>query len=375
MKNKKIVSLLFNDFTSDNRVLKENLSFKKAGYETLVVAIYEKGLKKKEIIKGIMVERLSINYIKLLPIRLIIFWIKSIVKYRKENIFHCNDLYALPIGVAIKIFFNKKAKIVYDCHEYETEAYIYKKKPILKLLAKFAENLLIRHADKVITVSKGIASSYRKMYGVNPVIVANCPPFKNYKKNNFFRKRMKISKDTKIILYQGRYKKGRGIETLINTFKKIKDDLGVVIVFMGDGSNYYKNLIKNASRESDKIFMHELAGSDVYMENISSADFGIHLMEKTCLNHEYALPNKFFEYIMAGLPVIISDLYEMKKIVKEKDVGMIVKKNNSVELIRVLEKIRYLPEDKFKKNLIELSKIYNWENEEKKLIKLYNSLL
>ena len=104
MKNqsKKIVSFVFNDFKRDIRVLKENISLQENGFKVLVVATDGNDLKNKEIIKRIPVLRVKCNYIPIFPINLIIYWIKTIWKFRQENIFHCNDLYTLPIGVVIK---------------------------------------------------------------------------------------------------------------------------------------------------------------------------------------------------------------------------------------------------------------------------------
>ena len=132
---KKITILLFNEYTNDIRVYKESNSLRKAGFKVHIVATLAKGLKKNEVVNGISIKRIKVDYRNIFLINLIVFWIKAIFKYRKSSIFHCNDLYTLPIGAAIKILFNKNAKIVYDCHEHETEAYIYKRKPIIKYFA------------------------------------------------------------------------------------------------------------------------------------------------------------------------------------------------------------------------------------------------
>lgn len=137
---KKVINILFNDFTNDNRVYKESISLIKGGFDVELVAT--RFDKKNSIIQdldGIKIRRVSVGKLAILPLNLLFFWFNIIKLYKKEEIFHCNDLYALPPAYIIKKFFNKDVKIVYDCHEHETEAGVYLGKPLLKWLAKIFE--------------------------------------------------------------------------------------------------------------------------------------------------------------------------------------------------------------------------------------------
>lgn len=368
---KKIIILLFNEFTNDIRVYKESNSLRKAGFKVHIVATLAKGLKRNEIVNGISIERLKVDYINIFLINLIVFWIKAMLKYRKNSVYHCNDLYTLPIGAGIKILFNNKAKIVYDCHEHETEAYIYKKKPYIKKIAKFIEKKLIKYADHIITVSNSIALDYKKRYNIKkPTLVLNCPKYVKYQKGDLFRNIFNISKNTKIVLYQGEYREGQGLETTISAFNKIKN-INAVLILLGYGKK--RGVITSSFDKSKRIFIHKTVSIEKYMNYVSSADFGIHLLENNCINHEYALPNKFFEYIMAGLPVIVSNLIEMRTIVEKYKIGFIVKKNTIDELSKILIKLDKVDYKKMKNNLLKIAKIYSWENQEKKLINIYQN--
>lgn len=371
MKNhyKKIISFVFNNFKRDIRVLKENITLQNNGYKVLVVATDGKGLNKNDIINKIPVLRIRCNTL-IFPVNLIFFWITAIWKFRKENIFHCNDLYTLPIGVTIKIFFNRKAKIVYDCHEHETDAGIYINKPILKKIASIIEGLLIYHANEIITVSDSIANDYKTKYKISkPKLVLNCPYYIKSKHNNLLHKEFNISKDKKILLYQGEFTKHKisGVNLLIQTFSSSKIPQKIVLVFIG-----YGDLFESMKRKNRKnnIYFKNAVDINHYMKYLCSADYGIHILDNSCLNHEYALPNKIFEYTMANLPIIVSDLKEMKCFVIKHKTGVVLKKETTNSLIDSINDLVKIPKPIFEK----INKIYCWEKQEKVLLDLYKQL-
>lgn len=372
---KKIINLLFNDFTNDNRVLKESRSLVKAGYEVELLAThFDSKLSNKETIEGIKVIRVNVGRLKLLPWNLIRFWIKAVTKYRKEKIFHCNDLYALPPAWFIKKFISQDVKIVYDCHEHETEAQIYIGKPIIKLLAKLFERIMIYDADKVISVSTSIADDYVRLYDIErPKLVLNTPYYQEYKGYDLFRKELGIPKDKIIFLFQGGYISGRGIDSLLNIFEILeKENPQLVLAFLvyGKGKEELKKIVNN----HNNMYWHEKVTPLVYMKYVSSADWGIYLMEDLCLNHQYALPNKIFDYALGGLPVVVSNLKEMSKFVKDNKIGYVVNPENIKETVAILKKIDSKTKTNFVQNLKNIAREYNWENQEKVLLNIYSSL-
>lgn len=373
----KVINLLFNDFTNDNRVLKESRSLQNNGFQVELLATqFDKTLPKEEDIDGIKVKRINVGHFKFLPINLILFWIKAILRYRKENIFHANDLYGLPPAFFIKKIFNKDAKIVYDCHEHETEAAIYVGKPFLKRVSAFFEKRMIHSADAVITVSESIAKEYEEMYGIEkPYLVMNCPYLKDYDGKDLFREELNIPKDKIIFLYQGLYKKGRGVEDLVEIFKEIEEkhlngDIVLVLLTYGKDIEYLKEMIKDVSN----VYWHDKAPVTTYMNYVASADWGVLLLENICKSYNYAMPNKLFDYFMGGLPVIVSNLKEMSNFVKKHDVGYVIEKDKADEALRIFSNIDNKSSDRFISNVTEVSESYNWEEQEKILIKIYQNL-
>ena len=131
---KQIVLIVLNNFKNDSRVLKEALSLQANGYNVKVVAIHEAPLPQNESYHGIATHRVNLisrgwskNKV-VQAIKYFEFACRVVAMNRKADIFHCNDLNALPIGVVIKLFFNRNSKIVYDAHEYESDAVPYQSK-------------------------------------------------------------------------------------------------------------------------------------------------------------------------------------------------------------------------------------------------------
>ena len=317
-----------------------------------------KTTKKKVLNKYFRIHRLKFN-------------MAYVQQAKTSDIIHCNDLLTLPIGVIVKKFYNKDVKIVYDAHEYETElnGLVGKR----KFFRKIMEKSLIKYADKVITVSDSIANEYVRLYNIDkPLLVLNTPIFTEITKRNIFRETFNLRQDQTIFLYQGALVKGRGIENILQSFQNIEGDKSVV-VFMGYGK--LEEIIQNSAKTSSNIYFHQAVSPDILLDYTSSADFGISMIEDICLSYRYCLPNKMFEYIMAEVPVIVSNLPEMKKIIESYNVGVVAQDNTPNGLEEAIKQAQKLNKEELNINIKNAKKIFNWEEQEKVLLKLYNELL
>lgn len=372
---KKIANVVLNDFTNDSRVLKISTSLSSFGYEPVVVAMHNTGLPQSEYVQGANVWRVKL-LTRLWPkwktiqlIKYVEFLIRAFWCFRKVDVIHCNDLSALPVGLLVKLFCNDR-KVVYDCHEYETE--INGLRGVEKKAKKWLERTLIRYADAVITVSDSIANEYARLYQIpKPRLVLNCPPYKEQSKHNLFRENLGIRADQTIFLYQGGLSKGRGIELLLEAFSGLDSDKNV-LVCMGYGP--LEVVIQAKAEQQETIFFHPAVSPKILLNYTSSGDYGILFYENTCLNHRYCSPNKIFEYLMAGLPVLTSNLFEMKRLVEAEGVG-IVAESNTVEGFRKAVTAS-LGQDyaAIQKNVFETRKKYCWEEQEKVLKEIYDAL-
>lgn len=371
---KKVANIVLNDFVNDSRVLKTSKTLSVLGYDAVVVAMHNKGLCEKEIVSNVSVERINLASrcwpkIKIIQfIKYFEFICRAFFRFRKFDVIHCNDLNALPIGILIKLFC-KDVKVVYDCHEYETERGGTNR--VSKWVMKFFEKNLMRYVDSTITVSDSIAACYSKDYGiVKPHLVLNCPSYTEQEKLDLFRQNLNIKTNQTIFLYQGGLSSGRGIELLLEAFLGIDDKN--VLVFMGYGP--LEELIREKTETSYNIFFHPAVSPDELLKYTSSADYGISFIEDSCLSYRYCLPNKFFEYLMAGLPVITSNLHEMKRLVESEGVGIVAEANTVDGFRAAISASLSQDYEEIQSNVFEARKKYCWEEQEKVIKEIYNAL-
>lgn len=373
---KKILNIVLNDFKNDSRVLKTSRSLSKKGTIVTVAAMWAHGLKERESFSWGTVNRIKLRsrplpkWKPLQIIKYIEFSFRVFFNFRKVNIVHCNDLNALPIGILIKLF-GDNVKVIYDCHEYETE--MYGLAGIQKKLKKFLERNLIKHADKVVCVSESIAKDYERIYNISkPYVVLNCPEFKEQKRSNLFREILGIREDQVIFLYQGALSRGRGIEILLEAFQNLNSGRHV-LVCMGYGP--LEPLIRSKARISDTIYFSPAVSPDVLLQYTSSADFGVSFIEDSCLSYRFCLPNKVFEYLMAGVPILTSNLYEMKSLVDREKVGIAAESNTIEGFRRAVFYSEELNYAEILQSVFQARKKYCWENQELILDEIYNDFL
>ncbi len=372
---KNILFVLRNHFVNDSRVLKEATTLTQNGLNVTVRCLWDEGLLKKDLSQEFIVERVCysnrkckskfrkiITFLKFIP--------KSIKNIKSFDVVHGHDLDGLIIAVIAKAISFGKTKIVYDAHEYEAERVGLSS--FQKKIFYLIEFIFIKFADEVICVSESIANEYVKNYKINkPKLILNCPSFNDDTNTyNYFREKFNLSSDHIIFLYQGLLGPNRGVNLLIDAFMSVEDK-NKVLIFMGYGSLYEK--VSIASSKSDNIFLHEAVSPEVLLKHTASADVGMVLIENACLSYYYCLPNKFFEYSQANLPVIVSNLPELTKITKKYETGLVVEENKK-SIVAAVNGISKSDINKFKENIPKLKNDYNWGLQEDVLLSLYKNL-
>lgn len=298
-------------------------------------------------------------------------WYRKIVKHLEGEEVECinaHSLSVLPLCVYLKV--TKKAKLIYDAHELETETN--SSGGIKKVLAKFVERCLIGYADHIFVVSDSIADFYRNQYKLDNIdVVLNAPLPKAQVKQNIFREKLGIAEDAVIFLYQGVLSPGRGIEFLLDSFTKLTNG-PACIVFMGYG--VLESKIKLYQKKYKNIFHYPaVSPADVHIHT-SSADVGFALIENTCLSYNFCMPNKLFEYGMAGVPCVVTDLPEMRKYVNNNNCGFILSNIESESLISLVEQILNSNLTQIKKNARQGAINNSWEKQELVMLNVYENI-
>jgi glycosyltransferase involved in cell wall biosynthesis len=235
------------------------------------------------------------------------------------EIYHASDLYVLPALAAAAR--RHGGRLVYDSREIYPHVAGTAGKPWARALWSAVERRQIGRADVVFTVNASIAHYLAERYGIpEPVLLHNVPPRRTVERTDYLRRHFSISPETRIVLYQGVVQSDRGHAALIEAMRSVH---GAALVILGDGP-VLARLKTSASGLRDRVYFHPSIPPSELLSATSSADLGVSLLEDTCLNHRLALPNKLFEYLMAGVPVMVSDLPELGGVVRRFDVGCTV---------------------------------------------------
>jgi glycosyltransferase involved in cell wall biosynthesis len=264
--------------------------------------------------------------------------------------------------------------MVYDARELETETNGLR--GINQAFARRLERTFIPLCDAVLCVSDSIADWYAREYGIcRPFVVRNVPAMQAQPtdaERRSLRERFRIPREALVFIYSGGLYKGRRIEQLLRAFQEARPNLH--IVFMGFGP--LEGMVRKASAASANIHFLPSIPPEEILSYTAGADIGVaaHL-EPTCLNHRFALPNKFFEYLLAGVPVWVNDVHEeMAALVRRHGFGWVTRYDEG----GVLEWVNGLSpgELQMKRELAaKASHCFSWEHEAKVFVTAYRQAM
>jgi len=292
----------------------------------------------------------------------------------QAHVYHASDLYTLPAMVAAAR--RHGGRVVYDARDCYPHVAATAGRPWVRRTWQAVERRYIRHADAVLTVSESIADHLAAAYILPPPLVLyNAPPFQHVPRTDALQTRAGLPPETTVILHQGQMRQDRGCAPLVVAMTRVR---GAVLVFLGDGP-FKPALVQQveAAGLQDRVRFLDPVPPDHLLPLTASADIGVTLLEDTCLNHRYALPNKLFEYLMAGLPVLASDLPEMRRVIESHDVGRVVNPSDPDALAGALqEMIDDAPaRAHWRANTSHVFETFSWEKASQHFIRMYQHLL
>jgi glycosyltransferase involved in cell wall biosynthesis len=288
----------------------------------------------------------------------------------RPDVIHCHSL--SPLGACVCAKQRTGAPLIYDAHELETEQDA--GNTIRKAVEKCQEKRLIRYCDAVLCVSDAIADWYSREYGIaRPYVVRNVPDIRFQSppgESDLIRQKVGLPGESVVFLYQGRLAAERNVERFIRVFRRSSPDRH--FVFMGYGP--LTEVVMAAARENGNIHFLPAVEPKRVLEYTAGADVGVVGTENICLNNYYSLPNKLFEYLLAGTGILVPDLPEVRRIVEEHDCGWVYSASDDelLALINGLSRDDILAK---RQNAKASRHLYSWEQEEKSLLQAYRSVL
>jgi glycosyltransferase involved in cell wall biosynthesis len=294
------------------------------------------------------------------------WWVRVLCGYfRKEiAVINCHSLSVLPIGCMLKWF--RQGKLIYDTHELETETRVVA--GIRKKLAKATEKWGMRWVDELVVVSPSIGAWYESQYPpVKAHTIRNLPDRVDQQalKTVDLKQKLGIHETEILFVYYGIIAKGRGIELLIDAFQD--NDAGGHIVFIGYGP--LDRLVMDKAKSIRQVHFHDPVPPQEVLAYAASADIGVALIENVSLSYYYCLPNKLFEYLACGIPVLVSNFPDMSAVVDDYQCGW--KITPAVDsMLRFLQDLSLEDVAQRRHAAGVAGQELTWENEKQRLVKL-----
>lgn len=380
-----IVCTVTNDITYDQRMQRICGSLANAGYQVLLVG--------RKLPSSKQLPQFSFR-----TKRLYCFFNKGFAFYAEYNLrlfffllFTAADcFYAVDLDTILPNYFVsalRGKKRLYDAHELFTEMKEIVTRPALQKFWLWVERCTVPKFTYGYTVNQFIKAELNKRYGVDYEVVRNMPLLDNRQQTIDDRGQLEGNQAQKLhhqppinnqqtgfIIYQGAVNEGRSFETLIPAMKQVNCQL----VVCGEG-NFFEQAKKLIAENglTNKINLKGYVHPQELRQLTPKALFGLTLFENTGLNQYYSLSNRFFDYIMAGIPQVCVPYPEYKAINDEHNVALFVENTNVDSLVKALNLL--MEDDALRKqlqqNCLSAKKQLNWQNEEIKLLSYWLNVL
>ncbi len=360
----------------DTRIFyKEAKTLAQAGYEVVLIARHNK----EEIVEGIRVVPLP-TYASRLRRMLGSARVLRLALKERADVYHLHDPELLPAGVLLKMLTRKN--VIYDAHEHYPAYILHKnwipcplRKPASRLFG-LVEPLLVRRLDYVIYTTSLVGERYKGMR-IRSEGIANYPEYEM-----FANMRAGEYRESKIILFLGGISRDRGILELIHAFGRVAkkgSDARLLLVgwiFPPSFKEDITSLISELGMEGNIKLVDPVPYQEA-RRILSEASLGV-VTFLPFPNNVVGLPNKLFEYMASGLPVVASDFPLYREVVSEAGCGILVDPTSPDEIANAIETIlsdkqRWLEMSQRARRAFKEQ--YNWNSEAKKLLQVYRELL
>ncbi len=365
--SKRVKVSVSNDIATDRRVFKFSTLLSESGVDVTVIGRKLPGslpLNKLpfKCVRFNMFFKSSPLFYAFLNIRLFFYLLFS-----RFDVLIANDLDTLPANYLVSII--RRKKLIYDSHEYFTGVPELADRHFVRWVWKSIERAIAPSLKYIITVSDSIADLYREEYNSDVTVIRNVS--ERYNGPVMSRQQIGVGEDNLLLVLQGSgINMGTGGTDLIEAISKI-DNVHLLIIGGGDMLKALKIKVQNCGYPEKFTFL-PLMPWERMMSYTRAADVGVGLFKAGYINLDFCLPNKLFEYLSAGIAVLVNELKEIKIVVEKYNCGIII---NDINVAEIEKAIIYLKENPVElKNLkLNSEKAFeelNWDTESGKFIAL-----
>ncbi|NOX38631.1 MAG: glycosyltransferase family 4 protein [Calditrichaeota bacterium] len=370
---KTIVHTTISPCDNERRIFHEAETGVAAGYRVVILALKTPDVPKEETRRGFCIQRLWIPFWRGGPLKFLLFNLRLFIRllFTKFDLLHCHDLWVLPASaLAARL---RSRKLVYDAHEYYAGLEIFLHKRLSRTVWLWTQKLLISRVDALIAINTHQLKLYQQDF----------PQLKQgWVLHNFPRKSQSTEADPppfeqrqNCAVFQGIFKPGRGLLSLLAAAEHLEDEEEIWLIGFGELEPIIQKQLSDHSRRSHIRLLGKLPLEDI-PHYTRSARAGLVLFEPTSINYRYASPNKFFEYVHAGTPLVASRIPPFEAFNQQFEVALLVDPNNPMEISRA---IRTLLRDaqvwtRLHQQCMQARNVWNWEQQEKQLQIIYQQL-
>ena len=376
---KRVVVTVISDLATDQRVHKVCQTLHDDGYQVTLIGSKRKGslsLNKRDYSTRRINMVFQKNFLLYAEFNTRLFFR---LLFTRADIFLGNDLDVMPATwLAARL---KRRPVVYDTHEYYMAMAGLDNKPLISKVWKRIESFIFPRVQYIYTICDSFCTLYKRDYNKDLKTVRNLP-YLHIKETGDYAELLEkinrdIPKDKFLILFQGAgINQHRGAEELVLAMKWLDPGkLHLLIVGGGDIFSSIEHLILTEGLSGIISVIPKLP-FEALRQVTRQAQLGLSIDKPDNINHRYGLPNKIFDYLHAGVPVLVSRLVEIEKIVNQYQVGSFIETHEPKHIASCIEKIYLDPTqlDIWKANTEHVRQHLNWEAEGKIVLDIFKQV-
>lgn len=358
----RILLTVTNDLSFDQRMMRIATSLSEAGYEVCLIGrkrpsskpLNEKPYQQKRLFCFFEFGKL--------------FYLEYNLRLFFYLLFAKTDVYcAIDLDTILPNYFAsvlRRKKRVYDAHELFCEMDEITSRPAIHKAWKAIERFAVPKFPKGYTIGDAYAGEFKRMYGVNYIIVRNATILKPIQA---------VKPTERFLLYQGAVNEGRCFETLIPAMKQV--DCPLVICGEGNFFEQAKSLVKQHQLEH-RIRFEGYVPPERLREYTEQAYAGITLFTGQGKSNYFSMANRFFDYMHAGIPQLTVDYPEYRNVNEQFEISVLIHETDADTIAKALNTLLHDTDlhTRLKQNCLKAREVYCWQEEEKKLIHFYREL-